>query len=134
MGDGLDSLALRCVAAEREVAQLRALLAEVERERDDVISMAKSAAHDLTNMMLEEHARARASEAELERLREVVGAARVLASVPCRCAWSWTSRNRHDPNGCTWADTGDLRAALAALDAEAPNTPASTRPPRSTPR
>lgn len=59
-------------------------------------------------------------DAHIENLRllKIEEAAKGLANYPCHCHVCWTSRGRHDPNGCTYEDVTDsgLRSALKGSD------------------
>ena len=124
-----DSVALPCGSCWYE--SLRARFAEVRRqgfadglkatahllERDrESAQTVDRALFDEQNKRLYEAARDRDRYlSELAALRKVAEAAHALADVPCSCDDCWTARGRHDPRGCVWVETADLRAALDAL-------------------
>jgi hypothetical protein len=39
-------------------------------------------------------------------------ASRLVENVRCICHECWTSRGQHDPKGCVWEATSDLRSAV----------------------
>lgn len=48
---------------------------------------------------------------------ELITVARdLVAGAHCNCTYCWTSRGRHDPQGCTWEDIADLREAVEAYE------------------
>lgn len=49
------------------------------------------------------------------RWQPLYEAANELAEVKCHCDYAWTSRGRHDPRGCVYEATSELRQALTAL-------------------